>query len=125
MHSRPPVAGRKLERVYQRGQECRTQADDPRRSFRQYCADFPVSAGRYLQNHFLHWTPDGGEVVYSWHASGLSNLWAQPLDGGSPRQLTTFRSGLVWDFAFSRDGKQVALARGDDTTDVVLIRNFR
>jgi eukaryotic-like serine/threonine-protein kinase len=82
------------------------------------------SIGR-LQNYFLHWTANGASVVYSWYSSGVSNLWAQPEAGGPPRALTSFRSGLIWDFAFSRDGKQAALARGDDTTDLVLIRNFR
>ncbi len=82
------------------------------------------STGR-LQNYFLHWTANGASVVYSWYSSGVSNLWAQPEAGGPPHALTSFKSGLIWDFAFSRDGKQAALARGDDTTDLVLIRNFR
>ena len=86
---------------------------------------FPFPPAGRLQNNFLHWTADGGSVVYSWYSSGVSNLWAQPLAGGSPRALTHFKSGLVWDFAFSREGKQVALARGDDTTDLILIRNVR
>jgi hypothetical protein len=52
----------------------------------------------------------------------------QPLStaeaGGPARVLTGFKSGLIWDFAFSRDGKQAALARGDDTAELVQIRNF-
>ena len=83
---------------------------------------FP-SEGR-LQNKFLHWSPDGLNVLYSWRESGISNLRMQALAGGPPRQVTNFQSGLVWNFDFSRDGQRVALARGADTTDVVLIRNF-
>jgi REP element-mobilizing transposase RayT len=82
---------------------------------------FP-SEGR-LQNKFLHWSPDGLNVVYSWRESGISNLRMQALPGGPPRHVTNFQSGLVWNFDFSRDGKQVVLAQGADTTDVVLIRN--
>ena len=45
--------------------------------------------------------------------------------GGTPRQLTDFRSDLTFFFDWSRDGKQLALARGTRTNDVVLITDFK
>lgn len=54
-----------------------------------------------------------------------SNISSQPLDGGPPRQLTDFKPDRVFSFAWSRDGKQLALARGTLTNDVILISDFR
>jgi len=53
--------------------------------------------------------------------SGVANLWRQPLPSGTPTQLTEFTSDTIYSFAWSRDGKQLALARGSTSTDVVLL----
>jgi hypothetical protein len=47
------------------------------------------------------------------------------VNGSPPKQLTNFTSDLIFWFAFSRDGKQVALSRGSRTSDVVLISNLQ
>ena len=73
----------------------------------------------------LRWTADGRAIVYVLTPSGVSNLWAQPLDGGQPKQLTNFTSDLIFSFDLSRDGKQIVLSRGITTSDVVLISNFK
>jgi serine/threonine protein kinase/Tol biopolymer transport system component len=73
----------------------------------------------------LRWTVDGRTLVYGATKNGVTNLWAQPIDGSAPKQLTNFASELIFSFDFSRDGKQVALARGTQTSDVVLISNFK
>ena len=73
----------------------------------------------------LRWTVDGRALVYGMTRNGITNLWAQPIDGSAPKQLTNFASERVFAFDFSRDGKQVALARGTQTSDVVLISNFK
>jgi len=39
--------------------------------------------------------------------------------------LTDFKSDRIFDFSWSRDGKQLALFRGVVNSDVVLISNFR
>ena len=74
---------------------------------------------------YLRWTADGRAIVYVITRGGVSNLWAQPLDGGQPKQLTNFTSDLIFSFDLSRGGKQIALSRGTVTSDVVLISNFR
>jgi len=73
----------------------------------------------------LRWTVDGRALVYGATRNGVTNLWAQPIDGSPPKQLTNFASELIFSFDLSRDGKQVAMSRGTQTSDVVLINNFK
>ena len=73
----------------------------------------------------LRWSPDEKGVEYLRTQKGASNVWEQPLAGGVPRQVTNFTSGLIFDFAWTRDGKNLLVARGERTSDVVLISNFR
>jgi len=51
----------------------------------------------------------------------VANLWRQPLPSGTPAQLTEFTSNTIYNFAWSADGRQLALSRGTTTTDVVLL----
>ncbi len=69
----------------------------------------------------LSWNADGSAVVYVVTSGGVSNLWAQPVNGTQRKRLTDFASERIFSFDFSRDGKQVALSRGTQTGDVVLI----
>jgi Tol biopolymer transport system component len=75
----------------------------------------PSNAGR------LRFTPDGKSLAYLGDEHGVSNIWAVPLTGGPPKQITNFKSDLIFDFAFSRDGKSLALSRGQVSRDVVLL----
>lgn len=72
----------------------------------------------------LRWSPDGGGLQYLTTQSGATNIWEQRLAGGEARQITNFDSGRIFDFSWTRDGKQLLLAKGDLTSDVVLISNF-
>jgi serine/threonine protein kinase len=68
------------------------------------------------------WTSDGRAVAYA----DQSNLWIQPLGGGSPRQLTHFADGkIIQDFAWSRDGHRLAVARTSVSNDIVLIKGLK
>jgi serine/threonine protein kinase/Tol biopolymer transport system component len=73
----------------------------------------------------LSWTSDGSAIVFVVTSVGVSNLWAQRVDGSPPKQLTNFTADRIFWFDFSRDGKQIALSRGTQTSDVVLISNFK
>jgi len=73
----------------------------------------------------LMWTPDGRAVTYLDQLNSAGNIWSQPLDGGPPKQLTNFRSDLIFRSAWSKDGKQLAVSHGTLTNDVVLIKDFR
>jgi Tol biopolymer transport system component len=71
------------------------------------------------------WSPDGRAAVVVRDTDRVSNLWALPLDGGRPRQLTDWKSDKIFWYAFSRDGRQLAVTRGDIFYDVMLIKDFR
>ncbi|HET6668873.1 MAG TPA: protein kinase [Pyrinomonadaceae bacterium] len=73
----------------------------------------------------LRWTPDGRALNYVDTTGGVSNIWTLPLDGGPPKQFTDFKTDQIFWFDFSHDGKQLALSRGTQTSDVILIRDFR
>jgi serine/threonine protein kinase/Tol biopolymer transport system component len=73
----------------------------------------------------IRWMPDGHSVVYAVVRSNAANLWVQPLKGGKPKQLTHFPDGRIFDFAWSRDGKILALARGNESSDAVLFTSAR
>jgi serine/threonine protein kinase/dipeptidyl aminopeptidase/acylaminoacyl peptidase len=69
----------------------------------------------------LRFTPDGKSLAYVVNDHGVSNIWTVPLAGGQDKQLTDFKSDRIFDFAWSRDGKSLALSRGQVSQDVVLL----
>jgi eukaryotic-like serine/threonine-protein kinase len=70
------------------------------------------------------WTPDGHAISFVNNVNGVGNIWEQPVAGGSPKPVTHFTSDKVFWYDWSRDGR-LALSRGTETTDAVLIRNFQ
>ena len=72
----------------------------------------------------LQWSADGRAVLYIDTKGGVSDIWSQPLDGPA-KQLTNFRTDQIFSFDWSRDGKQLLMARGNVTNDVVLIVETR
>jgi eukaryotic-like serine/threonine-protein kinase len=70
------------------------------------------------------WSPDGKSLHYLLSRGGVVNIWEQPLAGGPPRQVTSFKDRLIGRFAWSRDGKQLAVLRGITAFDIVLMSNF-
>ena len=73
----------------------------------------------------LYWSTSGKALQYALTRNGASNIWEQPVTGGPPQQLTKFTSGLISNFAWSPDGKQLFLTKFNRTSDVILISNFR
>jgi eukaryotic-like serine/threonine-protein kinase len=88
----------------------------------------PIRTFDILSSNFgrpVQWTPDGRAVAFIRTMNGVSNIWAQPLAGGEPKPLTDFKDQRIFNFAWSRDGKQLALSRGVVNSDVVLITGFK
>jgi hypothetical protein len=52
-----------------------------------------------------------------------ANVWFLPLDGRPARKITDFDDQQLFDFALSRDGQTLAVARG--ARDAQLITGFR
>jgi serine/threonine protein kinase/Tol biopolymer transport system component len=75
--------------------------------------------------HGVRWTPDGRSLAGVDIRSGTPNLWSGIFADGPAKQLTHFTSGVVWDFAWSPDGKYIALARGTDQSDAVLFTSAK
>jgi eukaryotic-like serine/threonine-protein kinase len=73
----------------------------------------------------INWMVDGRAFAYTEERNGVTDIWRQPLKGGGPEQVTKFNEGHVYSFAWSRDGRQLAIARGSKSSDVVLITAFR
>jgi Tol biopolymer transport system component/DNA-binding winged helix-turn-helix (wHTH) protein len=85
----------------------------------KFICDLPAHYGRFC------WTSDGRALSYANKQSGVGNIWIQPLDGSSPKQLTNWKADPIPAFDWSRDGKWLAYAVGSVTSDVVLINDAR
>jgi serine/threonine protein kinase len=82
--------------------------------------DMPMTSAAIFQ-----WSHDGHALIYIDTRNGASNLWSQPLKGGAPKQITDFKSDLIYRFAYARDGKLLAVARGNVSRDAVMISEER
>jgi serine/threonine protein kinase/Tol biopolymer transport system component len=98
--------------------------------FRISICDLPSCTNRIdksLPQNFVYQmlrvTPDGTALAYV--ATDLHNIWLAPLAGGPPRQLTHFTDRTIANFAWSRDGKRLAIARTTTTNDIVLFKGLR
>jgi eukaryotic-like serine/threonine-protein kinase len=81
----------------------------------------PRAIGPAQFNMAVSWTPDGRGVAYP----SDGNLWVQPLSGGAPRQFTRFTDGRpIGSFAWSRDGRRLAITRSTITNDIVLFEGL-
>jgi len=92
----------------------------------------PADGGALLSKSIVPFGAGGGQFAQDGkgiygvlHREGAGNVWYLPLEGGAPRQITHFPSGQMFSFFFSKDGKQLAVGRGNTRSDVVRISNFR
>ncbi|HZI19407.1 MAG TPA: protein kinase [Pyrinomonadaceae bacterium] len=76
-------------------------------------------------NTTMRWTPDGRALAYIDNRGDAGQLFALPAGGGPPKQLTDFKSDYLYWFDWSRDGRQLAVARGTTVSDAVLVTNLR
>ena len=92
-------------------------------------AEFVNNSIGAVKNSFDHdfinnfsWSPDGKSLTYV-SSDGVPNLWKLPIDGGSAEPVTDFKSGNIFNHAWSRDGKRLFVVRGIVNNDLVLIRD--
>jgi len=72
---------------------------------------FPVL--QFAWNHRpARWTPSGDALVFYRNEKQVGNLWKQNILGDRPVQLTDFKSDVILNHAFSRDGRRLIIARG-------------
>jgi eukaryotic-like serine/threonine-protein kinase len=84
-----------------------------------------INFERQRMGFFVRFSGDGKSVVYPVREKGVDNLWQQPLDSSPGKYLTSFKSEHIWDFHWSWDGSKLAMVRGHDDSDVVLMRDMR
>jgi len=82
--------------------------------------DMPPGVSPY---DLIQWAPDG--KVLTCGSGGTTKIWSQPLDGSSAKELIDFQSDSAWRFAWSPQGKDLAVARGSVISNVVLIGNLK
>lgn len=68
------------------------------------------------------WISGDREILLAVSTAGIGNLWALPVAGGPPRQITTFNSDDIARFALSMDRSKVALIRGTPSPELVLLQ---
>jgi serine/threonine protein kinase/Tol biopolymer transport system component len=72
-------------------------------------------------NNFT-FAPDGKSVAYIIRDKGVDNIFVQPLDGAAGHQVTNFNADSIAKFAWSPNGKTLAILHTHDTSDVVLLQ---
>ncbi len=80
-----------------------------------------ISGGNGFTNS-MTFTPDGKFVAYIVRDQGVDNIFVQPLDGSAGHQITNFTTEQIAQFEWSPDGKTLAVARVQRTSDVVLLQ---
>ena len=81
---------------------------------------FPL-ASTVVPDSNIRWSPSGSGITFLDGRGGASNIWLQPVDGSPARPLTSFTSGQIYSFDWSRDGRLI-YSRGISVSDVVIIR---
>ncbi|MGB7727092.1 MAG: protein kinase [Candidatus Acidiferrum sp.] len=110
-----------------------TSSGTTENSTQQRIALVPLDQGSQPQVRFLQpnphvssgplFTPDGKSLLYNVRDNGVDNLWLQPLDGSTGRQITSFPSEQFTAFHLSPDGKSLGMLRQHTDSDVVLLRD--
>jgi serine/threonine protein kinase len=76
-------------------------------------------------NSIVQWTPDGKSFAFIRTQNGVSNIWTVPVAGGKEKQLTPFTTGVIFGFDWTPDGKKLAVARGESSSDIVLLTDTK
>lgn len=84
--------------------------------------DIPLTVVRTAE---IRWTPDGRSLTYVNNRDGVANVWSRDLSGGTPKQVTDFKTHQISRFDLSPDGKHMAFSRGLKTSDAVLFSNLK
>jgi len=66
--------------------------------------------------------PDGRSIDYVISGEGAYEIWRIPAGGGEPRRLARFPGEEIGDFAWSPDGRRLAVEKRARSGDVVLLK---
>ena len=71
------------------------------------------------------WSPDGKRLVMKRTIANVANLWSASTDGRAPEPITDFPTGSIFAIDISKDGKTLYFLYGNESSDIVLLNNFR
>jgi Tol biopolymer transport system component len=69
----------------------------------------------------VEWSPDGRGLCFIMTTNNIPNIWTQSLANGKPKQITHFPSDEIAHFRWSPDGKDLAVIRRSNPSDVYLL----
>lgn len=81
---------------------------------------FPVS----MIPPIRRFSPDSKSLEYILAETESTQIVRQSFDGSEPKPLFTIPEGQIFNFAWSKNGKKLAIARGQQYRDVVLLTEF-
>ena len=71
------------------------------------------------------WTPDDSGITLIVMQGQKINLFLQNVNGSELKQITNFDSPVIYRRQYSRDGKRIAIVRGENIGNAVMITGFR
>lgn len=75
-------------------------------------------------NGRLRWSLNDNSLEYVLTRNEADNLWQQDIFRGSPKQLTNFKSGIIFSFNRARSDNRLLIARGSVTKDSVILSHL-
>ncbi len=88
----------------------------------------PVPITHFTENEIRdhEWSPDGRRLLMVRGNGKIENVWMTAADGSEAVQLTDFKTGRITGVDWvPPDGRRFDFYYGQESTDVVLIKNFR
>jgi Tol biopolymer transport system component len=70
----------------------------------------------------IRWSPDGKYFTYV-NAEGIQNIWQMSPDGTQQQPITDFKSGRIFNYTWTQDGKTIFIVRAIVNNDLVMIRD--
>ncbi len=71
-------------------------------------------------------SPDARSLDFIAERDGFSNVWRMSAEGTKQQKITDWQTpATAYAFAWSRDGKDLAVVRDSQTSEIILINNFR
>lgn len=65
--------------------------------------------------------PDGTAISFNMISNGIANIWILNLNSEQPVRITDLSFDNIAAFAWSRDGKRLAIARAHEMKELVII----
>jgi Tol biopolymer transport system component/DNA-binding winged helix-turn-helix (wHTH) protein len=78
-----------------------------------------------VEGKYSAFTPDSKGLLFFEDYKGVRNIIVRPVSGVKPYSLTKFQEKGILGFDISPDGKKLAMVRGEEETDIVMISGFR